>query len=254
MSKDEPPGEEEGEGARPPSLPDGQAPRRRRVVFAEDRHDPRATPERVRTARRRTAQSARWIERQINDPYVRRAKADGLRARSAYKLIELNERFGFLKPGARVVDLGAAPGGWAQVARLEGARAVVGVDLLPIEPMEGVTFFEGDFLDPAMPDRLLEALGGPPDVVLSDMAANTVGHRRTDHLRTVALAEAAAQFALDHLAPGGAFVTKLFQGGQEGEMLRSLKRGFAQVRHAKPPSSRAESVELFLVATGRKRD
>lgn len=237
----------------PPDDPNALPPRRRRVVSDVAKVDPRATPERVKTARRRTAQSARWIERQINDPYVRKAKADGLRARSAYKLIELNERFGFLKPGCRVVDLGAAPGGWSQVAAQAGASGVVGIDLLPIEPMDGVTFFEGDFLDEAMGPQLLAALKGKPDIVLSDMAANTVGHRQTDHLRTVALAEAAAQFALDHLAQGGTFVTKMFQGGQEGTMLTALKQAFTHVRHAKPPASRAESVELFLVATGKKR-
>lgn len=234
------------------AVPPGPPPRRRRVNFDTAPTDVRATPQRVKTAYRRTEQSTRWLERQLNDPYVRRAKADGWRSRAAYKLIELDERFHFLSRGARVIDLGVAPGGWAQVAARRGAAAVVGIDLLPVDPIEGVTLVLGDFLEPGMPERLVGLLGGAPTLVLSDMAANTVGHRRTDHLRTAALAEAGARFALEALAPGGHFVTKVFQGGSEGTMLADLKRAFRDVRHAKPPASRAESVELYLVALGRK--
>lgn len=237
----------------PPPPPAELPPRRRRVNF-----DPvaaaqvRATPERVRTAKRRTEQSARWLERQLNDPYVKRAKAEGWRSRAAFKLIELDERFGIIRKGDRVVDLGVAPGGWAQVALARGAARVVGVDLLPVDPIAGVELVQGDFLAPEMPARLLELLGGAPTLVISDMAANTVGHRATDHLRTIALAEAAAQFALENLAPGGTFVTKVFQGGSDSGLLAELKQAFTQVRHAKPPASRAESVELYLVAQGRR--
>ncbi|HYD89249.1 MAG TPA: RlmE family RNA methyltransferase [Vitreimonas sp.] len=195
--------------------------------------------------------SRNWVKRHLNDPYVARARADGYRARAAYKLIELDEQFQFLKRGLRVIDLGAAPGGWAQVCVKRGCK-VVGVDLLPIDPLEGATFFQMDLTDPATPPVLLEALGGPPDLVLSDMAANTTGHAKTDQVRTGALAEAAAEFALAHLAPGGAFVTKAFQGGLDTELLTRLKQGFATVRHAKPPASRAESSEVYVVAMGRK--
>lgn len=237
----------------PPPPPVELPPRRRRVNF-----DPaaaaqvRATPERVRTAKKRTEQSARWLERQLNDPYVKRAKAEGWRSRAAFKLIELDDRFGIIRSGDRVVDLGVAPGGWAQVALARGAARVVGVDLLHVDPIAGVELVQGDFLDPEMPARLVALLGGAPTLVISDMAANTVGHRATDHLRTIALAEAAAQFALDTLAPGGTFVTKVFQGGSDSGLLARLKQAFTQVRHAKPPASRAESVELYLVAQGRR--
>lgn len=195
--------------------------------------------------------SRNWVKRHLNDPYVARARADGYRARAAYKLLELDEQFQFLKRGARVIDLGAAPGGWAQVCVQRGCQ-VVGVDLLPMDPLEGAVFFQLDLTDPATPPVLLEALGGPPDIVLSDMAANTTGHAKTDQIRTGALAEAAADFALAHLAPGGTFVTKAFQGGLETELLTRLKQGFATVRHAKPPASRAESSEVYVVAQGRK--
>jgi 23S rRNA (uridine2552-2'-O)-methyltransferase len=195
--------------------------------------------------------SKNWVRRQLNDPYVARARADGYRARAAYKLIELDEQFRFLKKGARVIDLGAAPGGWAQVAVKRGCK-LVGVDLLPIEPLVGATFFEADILAPETPALLLDALGGPPEIVLSDMAANTTGHAKTDQIRTGALAEAAAEFALEHLAPGGTFVTKAFQGGLDSALLARLKQNFATVRHAKPPASRAESSEVYVVAMGRK--
>jgi 23S rRNA (uridine2552-2'-O)-methyltransferase len=196
--------------------------------------------------------SRNWIKRQLNDPYVARARADGYRARAAYKLLELDEKFHFLKRGARVIDLGAAPGGWAQVAVKKGAGKVVGVDLLPMEPLAGATFFQLDLLDPATAPVLLDALGGAPDLVLSDMAANTTGHARTDQIRTGALAEAAAEFAIQHTAPGGTFVTKAFQGGLDSDLLTMLKQNFATVRHAKPPASRAESSEVYVVAMDRK--
>jgi len=195
--------------------------------------------------------SRQWIERQLNDPYVAKAKAEGYRARAAYKLIELDERFHFLKKGARVIDLGAAPGGWAQVAVKRGCK-VVGIDLLPIEPLPGADFLQMDFLAPEAPAALMQALGGPPDIVLSDMAANTTGHAKTDQIRTGALAEAAAEFAMEYVAPGGVFVTKAFQGGLEAALLARLKQHFASVRHAKPPASRAESAEVYVVAMGRK--
>jgi len=195
--------------------------------------------------------SRNWVKRHLNDPYVARAKADGYRARAAYKLIELDEKFGFLKKGARVIDLGAAPGGWVQVAVARGCK-VVGIDLLEIEPISGVSLLQKDFLDADAPAALIEALGGPPDIVLSDMAANTTGHAKTDQIRTGALAEAAADFALEHLAMGGTFVTKAFQGGLDTALLTRLKQGFAKVSHAKPPASRAESAEVYVVAQGRK--
>ncbi len=208
---------------------------------------------RVKTASDRTLSSQRWLERQLNDPYVQQAKAEGWRSRAAFKLKEIDERFHLLRRGVRVVDLGCAPGGWVQVALKAAAGAVVGVDLLPVDPIPGAELIEGDFTDPAMPDRLLASLGGQPDVVLSDMAPNTSGHRESDHLRIVALIEAAAAFAALSLRPGGAFVTKSFQGGAEGELLRRLKADYAAVRHFKPKASRAESSEVYLVATGLKR-
>ena len=209
--------------------------------------------QRVKTARRRTAQSTRWLERQLNDPYVRKAKAEGYRSRAAYKLIELDERFTLLKGVKRVVDLGIAPGGWAQVVRRKApGAAIVGIDLLPVDPIEGVTIFEMDFMDDAAPDRLMEALGGAPDLVMSDMAANTVGHPQTDALRTMALVETALAFAIDVLRPGGAFVSKVFAGGADSALVAEMKRNFTTVKHAKPPSSRKGSVEWFVVAQGFK--
>lgn len=207
----------------------------------------------TRVKNKKVKESSRnWLKRQLNDPYVARARAEGYRARAAYKLIELDEQFHFLKRGQRVIDLGAAPGGWAQVAIKRGAAKVVGVDLLEIEPMPGAIFFQMDLLAPETPPVLMEALGGAPDLVLSDMAANTTGHARTDQIRTGALAEAAAEFAIAHCAPGGAFVTKAFQGGLDADLLARLKQNFTTVRHAKPPASRAESSEVYLVAMGRK--
>ncbi len=211
---------------------------------------PRGVSVSVRTTRNRTAASQRWLVRQLNDPYVAAAKAQGWRSRAAFKLIELDERFGLIRPGARVVDLGAAPGGWTQAAVQRGAASVVALDLLPIDKLPGAVLLEGDFLDPAVAEQVMAALGGKADVVLSDMAPNTTGHTGTDHMRIMALAEAALEFAVEVLAEGGTFVAKVFQGGSEREMLLRLKRSFASVRHAKPPASRKESSELYVVATG----
>jgi 23S rRNA (uridine2552-2'-O)-methyltransferase len=221
---------------------------------------PRALKQRVNTARKRTVSSQKWLARQLNDPYVARAKAEGYRSRAAYKLLEIDERYGLLRRGQRVVDLGAAPGGWSQVAARKVGSAqcegrVVGIDLLAIEPMAGVAFVELDFLDPAARERLVALLGGPADVVMSDMAANATGHKKTDHLRIMGLAEAAADFARAILAPGGAYLAKVLQGGTEGALLADLKRDFATVRHVKPAASRAGSSELYVLATGfRGRD
>jgi 23S rRNA (uridine2552-2'-O)-methyltransferase len=209
--------------------------------------------QRVRTARGRRLSSTRWLERQLNDPYVKRARADGYRSRAAYKLIELDERFGFLKGARRVVDLGIAPGGWTQVVRRQAPQAaVVGIDLLPTEPIDGATIVEMDFMDEAAPERLKEALGGPADLVLSDMAANTVGHQQTDHLRTMGLVEAALDFAGEVLRPGGALVAKVLAGGADSSLVAELKRRFATVKHAKPPASRKGSSEWYVVAQGFK--
>lgn len=208
---------------------------------------------RVKTAKGRTAQSTRWLERQLNDPYVRKAKAEGWRSRAAFKLIELDEKFHFVKPARAVVDLGVAPGGWAQVVRKLSPKArVVGIDLLSTDPIEGVTLFEMDFMDDAAPAALRDALGDAPDLVLSDMAANTVGHAQTDHLRTMGLVEAAAWFAIETLKPGGAFVAKVFAGGTDAALLAVLKKHFSAVKHAKPPASRKGSSEWYVVAQGFK--
>ena len=207
--------------------------------------------ERLKTARKRSASSARWLSRQLADPYVKQAKAQGWRSRAAFKLLELDDKYGLLKSARRVVDLGIAPGGWSQVVRKRAPRAaVVGIDLLPTEPIEGVTIFQMDFMADEAPGALATALDGPPDLVISDMAANTVGHAKTDSLRTMALAEAAAAFAAEVLAPGGAFVCKVLQGGTGKTLLDSLKRQFKEVRHVKPSASRADSNELYLVALG----
>jgi 23S rRNA (uridine2552-2'-O)-methyltransferase len=208
--------------------------------------------QRVKTANKRSLSSQKWLERQLNDPYVARAKREGYRSRAAFKLLEIDEKYNILKPGQRIVDLGAAPGGWSQIAAKKvGAKGkVVGIDLLPIDPMAGVDFIELDFLDESAPGKLIELLGGPADVVMSDMAANTTGHKKTDHLRIIGLAEAAIYFAREILAPGGAFVAKVFQGGTESQLLTDLKRDFAVVRHVKPAASRADSAELYVLATG----
>ena len=208
---------------------------------------------RVKTARRRTAGSTRWLSRQLNDPYVKKAKAEGYRSRAAYKLIELDERFGFLKGAKRVVDLGIAPGGWSQVVRKVCPNArIVGIDLLPTDPIEGVIIAEMDFMSDAAPDWLTQQLGGAADLVLSDMAANTVGHQQTDHLRTMGLVEAAVDFAVQVLRPGGQFVAKSLAGGSDNEMVALLKRNFSSVKHAKPPASRSGSSEWYVVASGFK--
>jgi 23S rRNA (uridine2552-2'-O)-methyltransferase len=209
--------------------------------------------QRVRTARGRTPQSTRWLERQLNDPYVKRAKAEGYRSRAAYKLLELNERFHLLRGVKRVVDLGIAPGGWAQVVRkLSPSATVVGIDLLPVDPIDGVTILQLDFLDDSAPDLLREALGGEADLVMSDMAANTVGHPQTDHLRTMALVEAGVMFACEVLRPGGAFVAKSLAGGADNALIAELKRNFQTVKHAKPPASRKGSSEWYVIAQGFK--
>ena len=208
---------------------------------------------RVKTAKGRKVGSTRWLERQLNDPYVKRAKAEGYRSRAAYKLIELDERFGFLKGAKRVIDLGIAPGGWTQVVRRKVPQAVVvGIDLLDMDPIEGTTIFQMDFMDDKAPDVLKEALGGPADLVLSDMAANTVGHPQTDHLRTMGLVEAALEFATEVLRPGGALVAKVLAGGADSQLVAELKRRFATVKHAKPPASRKGSSEWYVVAQGFK--
>jgi len=204
----------------------------------------------VRTAKSRSVASQRWLARQLNDPYVQAAKQQGWRSRAAFKLIELDDRFHLIARGSRVVDLGAAPGGWTQVAVKKGDAQVVGIDLLPVEPVPGATILQGDFADPALLERLRGALGGQADLVLSDMAPNTTGHNATDHLRIMALTELALEFALEVLAERGAFVAKVFQGGSERQLLDRLKRHFATVRHAKPPASRKESSELYVVALG----
>lgn len=209
--------------------------------------------ERLRSAKKRTASSSRWLSRQINDPYVKQARAEGWRSRAAFKLIELDERFSLLRGAKRVVDLGIAPGGWAQVVRKKSpAASIVGIDLLPTEPIEGVTIFEMDFMIDEAPDALQGALDGPPDLVISDMAANTVGHKQTDHLRTMGLVEAAVDFAITTLAPGGAFVAKVFAGGTDAELLGILKKNFTSVKHAKPPASRKDSSEWYVIAQGFK--
>ena len=208
---------------------------------------------RLKTAKGRKVSSTRWLERQLNDPYVRRAKAENYRSRAAYKLLELDERFGLLKGAKAVVDLGIAPGGWSQVVRRKMPQAkVVGIDLLPTDPIDGVEILQMDFMDDQAPEKLREALGGPADLVLSDMAANTVGHPQTDHLRTMSLVETGLEFAKDVLKPGGAYVAKVLAGGTDNELLAELKRHFTTVKHAKPPASRKDSSEWYVVAQGFK--
>jgi 23S rRNA (uridine2552-2'-O)-methyltransferase len=209
----------------------------------------------LRTASGRSVSSQRWLKRQIDDPYVRRAKSEGYRSRAAYKLIEIDDKHHILKPGQKVLDLGAAPGGWSQVAAQrvkaeQGGGRVVAIDLLEVDPIPGVEFAQLDFLADDAPEKLRTMLGGKADVVICDMAANAIGHRKTDHLKIVALVEAAAEFASDVLAPGGAFLAKVIQGGTEGELLKTLKRDFVSVKHVKPPASRADSAELYMLATG----
>lgn len=222
---------------------------------ASGREGGRSLKERVKTARKRSLSSTLWLERQLNDPYVAQAKRDGYRSRAAYKLLEMDERYKLFAPGKRIVDLGAAPGGWSQIAATrvksaEGKGKVVGIDLLDMEPIAGVEFTVMDFNEETAPERIKAMLGGGADGVMSDMAANATGHKQTDHLKIVALAELAVDFARDVLAPGGFFVAKVLQGGTEGQLLAALKRDFAQVRHVKPAASRADSAELYVLATG----
>ncbi|MDP4576131.1 RlmE family RNA methyltransferase [Qipengyuania sp. G39] len=208
---------------------------------------------RVRTAKKRTASSTRWLQRQLNDPYVKQAKAEGYRSRAAYKLIELDEKYGLLNGVTRVVDLGIAPGGWSQVVRKRKPKAlIVGIDLLEVEPIEGVEIFQMDFMDDDAPRVLEEALGGKAELVMSDMAANTVGHKQTDHLRTMGLVEAGAWFAIENLALGGTYLAKVLAGGTDNDLLTLLKKHFKTVKHAKPPASRKGSSEWYVIAQGFK--
>ena len=212
----------------------------------------RPKPARLKTAKMRTPSQQAWLERQINDPFAAKARAHGYRSRAAYKLTEIDDKLRVLKPGARVIDLGLAPGGWTQVAIERGVRDIAGVDLLPVEPLPPAHILQMDFTDPACGPMLIELLGGAPDVVLSDMAPNTVGHRQTDHLRIVGLIEAAVEFAVEVLKPGGAFIAKAFQGGETADLIALLRRHFTEVKNFKPRASRADSSELYLVATGFK--
>ncbi len=233
------------------SKPDG-AKRGRRTDRLDKTNATRMMTHKVKTARGRKLSSKLWIERQINDPYVKEAKIKGYRSRAAFKLIELDEKFKLIKPGCLIVDLGCAPGGWVQIALERGAGRVVGIDILPVDMVAGADLIEMDFMDDKAPQAIKDLLDARPHLIMSDLAANTTGHRQTDHLRTVALVEAAANFALDSLAPGGHFITKVFQGGAEGNLLSLLKKRFKNVRHAKPKSSRSGSPEIYLIATGFK--
>ena len=231
--------------ARNPSTPFGGPPPRQKPG--------RMLVKRIRTAKGRKVSSTRWLERQLNDPYVKKAKAENYRSRAAYKLLELDDRFGLLKGVKSVVDLGIAPGGWSQVVRRRSPQAnVVGIDLLPTDPLDGVTILQMDFMDEDAPEKLREGLGGPADLVLSDMAANTVGHQQTDHLRTMALVEAGLEFAREVLRPGGAYVAKVLAGGADNDLVAELKRSFTTVKHAKTPASRKDSSEWYVVAQGFK--
>ncbi|OYX34030.1 MAG: rRNA methyltransferase [Caulobacterales bacterium 32-69-10] len=236
---------------KPPEKPGEE---RRRMVRLPTRGEvggrSTALGERVKTADYRSQSSQAWLGRQLNDPYVKAAKAQGYRSRAAFKLSEIDDKARLIKRGSKIIDLGCAPGGWLQVVKQRGAGAVVGIDLLPVDPLPGVELIEGDFTDPGMGDLLIERLGGAPDIVMSDMAPNTTGHRQTDHLRIVGLVEAAVDFAIAVLVPGGVFVSKAFQGGETEALLKLLKRHFKDVRHVKPNASRAQSSELYLVATG----
>jgi 23S rRNA (uridine2552-2'-O)-methyltransferase len=229
------------------------------VKSSSGREGGRSLKTHVKTARKRTLSSTLWLERQLNDPYVTRAKLEGYRSRAAFKLIEIDERYHVFHPGQKVVDLGAAPGGWSQVAAQkvgsrDGRGRVIGIDLLDIAPLPGVEFKVMDFLNDSVPQQLKDWLGGKADMVLSDMAANTTGHRMTDHLRIVGLVELAVEFACEVLTPGGSFLAKVFQGGTEGTVLARLKHDFATVRHVKPKASRAGSAELYVLASGFRGD
>jgi 23S rRNA (uridine2552-2'-O)-methyltransferase len=212
----------------------------------------RTKPARLKTAKGRTSSQQAWLERQINDPFSAEARALGYRSRAAFKLSEIDDRFKLIRKGSLIVDLGCAPGGWIQIAQQRGAGKIVGIDLLPVDPLPPAELVQMDFTDPAAPALLIDLLGGKPDLVLSDMAPNTVGHRETDHLRIVGLIEMGADFAVSVLKPGGSFVAKAFQGGETAEIIARLKQHFAKVQNVKPKASRADSSEVFLVATGFK--
>jgi len=212
----------------------------------------RGLGQKLKTADKRSLSSQQWIKRQLADPYAERARAEGWRSRAAFKLSEIDDRLGLIRKGSRVIDLGAAPGGWTEVALKRGAAAVAGVDLLPIVPIPGAVLIEADFTAPGVDQQLIDALGGPPDLVLSDMAHNTIGHRKTDHMKIIALIEIAADFAIRTLKPGGAFVTKSFQGGDLGEVMGRLRAAFDEVKIIKPGASRKDSAEVFLVARGKR--
>jgi 23S rRNA (uridine2552-2'-O)-methyltransferase len=212
----------------------------------------RGKPARLKTAKMRTPSSQAWLSRQVNDPFSAKARAHGYRSRAAYKLSEIDDKLRLLRPGARIIDLGLAPGGWTQVAIERGVTHIVGVDLLSVDPLPPAHILQMDFTDPTCGALLIDLLGGPPDAVLSDMAPNTVGHRRTDHLRIMGLIEAAADFAIGVLKPGGAFVAKAFQGGETSQVMLLLKQNFTDVKNLKPKASRADSSEVYLVATGFK--
>lgn len=228
-------------------------PPKRRMVRPPGAGPVRAKAARLESGKTRTASSRAWLERQISDPFAAEARARGYRSRAAFKLAEIDDRFHLIRRGARVIDLGCAPGGWLQVALERGAGEVAGVDLLAIDPTPPATILQGDFTQEGMAERLIAALGGAPDLILSDMAPNTIGHQRTDHLRIVALLEAATEFAIATLKPGGAFLAKAFQGGETQAVNARLKGAFAEVRHIKPKASRAESSELYLLARGLRR-
>ena len=235
-------------------MTDEPPPERKRMVRPPTRGSAagRGMGQKLRTAADKSMSSQQWLKRQLADPFAERARAEGWRSRAAFKLTEIDDRFRLIRKGSRVIDLGAAPGGWVQVALKRGAERVVGVDLLPIEPIEGADLIEADFTEPGVGERLMEVLGGAPDLVLSDMAHNTMGHKVTDHLKIIALIEAAAEFAMQVLKPGGAFVTKNFQGGSAGDVLERLRAAFTDVKYVKPKASRVDSSEVYLVATGFK--
>ncbi|MCZ8194193.1 RlmE family RNA methyltransferase [Brevundimonas sp.] len=212
----------------------------------------RGLGQKLKTADKRSLSSQQWIKRQLADPYAERARAEGWRSRAAFKLSEIDDKLGLIRKGSRVIDLGAAPGGWTEVALKRGAAAVAGVDLLPIVPIPGAMLIEADFTAPGVDQQLIDALGGPPDLVLSDMAHNTIGHRKTDHMKIIALIEIAADFAIRTLKPGGAFLTKSFQGGDLGEVMGRLRAAFDEVKIVKPGASRKDSAEVFLVARGKR--
>lgn len=212
----------------------------------------RGLGQKLKTADKRSLSSQQWIKRQLADPYAERARAEGWRSRAAFKLSEIDDKLGLIRKGSRVIDLGAAPGGWTEVALKRGAAAVAGVDLLPIVPIPGAVLIEADFTAPGVDQQLIDALGGPPDLVLSDMAHNTIGHRKTDHMKIIALIEIAADFAIRTLKPGGAFLTKSFQGGDLGEVMGRLRAAFDEVKIVKPGASRKDSAEVFLVARGKR--